>query len=263
MATHQQEQVAALKKWFGSRQKVAVAFSGGVDSSLLLFLGSQVLGPHCLGIFALSPLMSRYQIETARNFVRIHNLPLAERLFSPFELPGFSENRDDRCYICKKGLYGQMKGGLAPGWHLADGTNLDDNPAERPGFQAILELGIATPFLDCRIGKGEIREMSRALGLSTWDLPSDSCLATRIPRYSALTKEGLRQVEGAEEELRNLGFVGGRARLHDDTILLTFQQGDLERALMAEVRRNIEKRMRERGFSKFFLDLSERQGILP
>ncbi len=263
LTTPQQEQVAALKQWFGSRQKVAVAFSGGVDSSLLLFLGSQVLGPHCLGIFALSPLMSKYQLETARNFGRTHNLPLDEKAFSPFELPGFSENRDDRCYICKKGLYSKLQGGLAPGWHLADGTNLDDNPDDRPGFQAILELGIATPFLDCRIGKGQIRAMSRALGLSNWDLPSDSCLATRIPRYNALTQEGLRQVEGAEEALRNLGFAGGRARLHDDTILLTFQEGDLERASMAEVRINIEKRMRERGFSKFFLDLSERQGILP
>lgn len=109
------EYVFALEKWFAVKQKVAVAFSGGVDSSLLLFLGSRVLGSHCFGLFAQGLLISRHQVATAKDFAERHNLAYEERIFSPFHLSGFSENNNDRCYICKKGLYGNLK----PLWRLA------------------------------------------------------------------------------------------------------------------------------------------------
>ncbi len=260
---NQQELIIALEGWFAARQQVAVAFSGGVDSSLLFFLGSRVLGRNCRGLFAKTPLIASHQVASARDFAHQYNLALEERLFSPLRLPGFSENRSDRCYICKKGLYQDMKASLAPGWHLADGTNLDDDPDQRPGFQAIRELGVATPFLACKIGKKQIRQLSRALGLATWDKPSDSCLATRIPRDTFITTEGLQRVEDAEGVLRYLGFEGVRANLQDDNILLTFREGDLERATSPEMRSNIKEKMAKHCFSKVFLDLSERQVILP
>ncbi|MEN8256491.1 MAG: ATP-dependent sacrificial sulfur transferase LarE [Thermodesulfobacteriota bacterium] len=259
----QKELLSALEEWFSTKQKVAVAYSGGVDSSLLLFLGSKVLGRNCVGLFADSPLVARHQVEAAKSFAKQFGLVLEERIFSPLDLPGFSENKKNRCYICKKSLYHTLEKSLEPGWHLVDGTNLDDNPDERPGFQAIQELGVATPFLDCRINKKQIRDISRTLGLSSWNKPSDSCLATRIPRHCRLSREILQKVEDAEEILHNFGFDGVRAKLHGDEILLTFKEGDLERALILEVAKNIRKKMMGCSFSKVFLDLSERPGILP
>ncbi len=251
-----QSYVSALEKWFAAHKKVAVAFSGGVDSSLLLFLGTRVLGPHCLGLFAQTPLMSEYQVTGAQKFAGHHNLVYEERKFSPFHLPGFSENDSERCYICKKGLYEDLKASLAPGWHLADGTNVDDTSDDRPGFQAIGELKVATPYLVCGLGKREIRSISRALGLSTWNKPSDSCLATRIPRDTPITEHRLQQVEIAEAALRHLGFEGMRAQPKDDKILLTFKEGDLERALTPEMRKKIQKTLAGHSFSKVFIDLS-------
>lgn len=140
---------------------------------------------------------------------------------------------------------------------------MDDNPDDRPGFQAIRELDVATPYLACGIGKRMIREISRALGLSTWNKPSDSCLATRIPRHIFISEQALRQVEDVEAALRHLGFEGLRAHLQDDKILLTFKEGDLDRALIPEIRENIQKTLAGHSFSKVFLDLSERPGILP
>jgi uncharacterized protein len=252
-----------LEEWFATKEKVAVAFSGGVDSSLLFFVGSRVLSSNCRGFLAQSPLVASHQIQAARDFAGHYNLALEESEFSPFQLKGFADNNSDRCYICKKGLYEYFRTLLAPGWHLADGTNLDDNPDERPGFQALTELGIATPFLDCGINKKQIRDLSRSLGLSTWDKPSDSCLATRIPGHISLTGKGLQKVEDVEAALRALGFEGMRAHLQGDAILLTFREGDFERAATLEMRNNIQKKMTEFNFSKVFLDLSERPGILP
>ncbi len=258
-----QDHVSALEKWFATKEKVAVAFSGGVDSALLFFLGSRVLGPDCRGLFANSPLMSSHQLAAARDFSERYSLSLEVKSHSPFNLKGFSENNSDRCYICKKALYEDFIASLPPGWHLADGTNLDDSPDQRPGFQAIRELGVCTPFLGCGLGKREIREVSRFLGLPTWDRPSDSCLATRLLRHSVITEQDLHKVAEAEAVLRQLGFEGVRANLRDDLILLTFQEGDLGRAVGAEMRENIQKKLQEHSFSKVFLDLSERPGILP
>lgn len=257
------EIIIALEKWFAAKEKVAVAFSGGVDSSLLFFLGSRVLGSRCKGFFANTPLLAGHQVAGAVDFADHHNLSLEERLFSPLNIPGFSENKSDRCYICKKGLYQNLQASLSTGWSLVDGTNIDDDPDQRPGSKAIVELKVATPFLDCGVGKRDIRKVSQILGLSTWNKPSDSCLATRIPQNTYISRQALQSVENAEADLRSLGFEGMRANIHGDTVLLTFNEGDLERALTPELRRIIQKKMAARCFLKVFLDLSERPGILP
>ena len=263
LSKKQQEILTSLEKWFAGKKKAAIAFSGGVDSSLLFFIGNRVLGSNCIGVFAKSPVVADYQLASAQEFAENYNLNLEIKAFLPFDLPGFADNSPERCYICKRALYTQLKNSLAPGWLLVDGTNLDDNVNDRPGFQAIRELDIATPYLNCSINKAQIRDLSKALDLSSWDKPSDSCLATRIPKGAIINEDDLKKVASAEADLRSLGFEGARAMPYGDKILLTFKQGDLERALMPEVRKNIEKKLLEGSFSKVFLDLSEREGILP
>ncbi len=258
-----EELVSVLEGWFKARQKVAVAFSGGVDSSLLFFVGNKVLDRNCKGVFAKSPLMAQHQIHNVRSFCEQFGLALDEINFLPLDIPGYSENKKDRCYICKKAIYSLINESLGPSWQLVDGTNLDDNPDKRPGFKAIKELNVATPYLDCRINKKQIRDMSFALGLPTWNKPSDSCLATRIKWPNPISEDLLQKVEAVEAILHNMGFDGVRAKLYGDAVCLTFNEGDLERALILEVRKNIKKKLAECSFFKVFLDLSERRGILP
>lgn len=264
LPVHLHRPYQALQQWFIARQQVAVAFSGGVDSSLLFYLGSQFLGNvRCCGVFVNSVLIARQQAAFARQFATEHHLKLVERRHQPFAVAGFADNDAERCYLCKSAIYQDLAQELGRTWLLVDGTNVDDDHASRPGFRAIEELAVLTPYLDCSIGKQEIRAMSKALGLATWNRPSDSCLATRIARGRPLTAELLRVVEAAEDTLHGLGFAGMRATPVDQTLHLTVKEGDFDKFLVSEVRNNIQKKMRSLGFSKVFLDLSERPGILP
>lgn len=264
LPVHLQRPYEALQQWFTARQQVAVAFSGGVDSSLLFYLGSRFLGKaHCRGVFVNSVLIARQQAVFARQFATEHDLNLVEGRHRPFAVAGFTDNGAERCYLCKSAIYQDLSQELGQACLLVDGTNMDDDHASRPGFKALAELAVATPYLHCHIGKQEIRALSKALGLATWDRPSDSCLATRIPRGRPITAELLHTVEATEDALHGLGLTGMRATPVDQTLHLTVKEGDLDKFLVSEVRNNIQKKMRSLGFSKVFLDLSERPGILP
>jgi uncharacterized protein len=196
----------------------AVAYSGGVDSALLLKVAVDELGDGALAITAVSPSYPRRDLERARELAR--SMGARQVLLETREMdrPGYRANGLDRCYFCKKELF-QAVGAEARRRGLqwvAYGANQDDMGDFRPGMEAAREAGARAPLLEAGMGKTAIRTLSRALGLPVWDRPAKACLSSRFPFGSPITEEGLRQVEQAEDVLEDLGFGQLRVRYHGD-----------------------------------------------
>jgi uncharacterized protein len=201
---------------------VLVAFSGGVDSACLAVCAHRVLGARALAVTADSPSLADLQRRTARDIAA--RFGFAHRIISTHEMddPLYRRNATDRCYYCKAELFRQL-GPLAAreGFrHVAYGLIADDLSDFRPGRRAAEEAGVRSPLAEAGLGKEDVRALSRAMGLPTWDAPSAPCLASRLPYGPAVTDEILRQVEAAESALRELGFrelrvrhLGPRARV--------------------------------------------------
>mgnify|MGYP001502945328 CR=1 FL=1 len=197
-------------------QSVSVGFSGGADSALLLAAAKEALGGRVLALTAVTPYMVRQEIAGA--------LALAAQLGVRHELvempmpEGMDDNPPDRCYLCKHALYTRLiavaqEHGFSP---VLDGSNLDDLRDYRPGLRALGELGVTSPFLECGIGKEDVRRLARALGLPTWRKPTNTCLLTRLPFGRRVTMEDLQRIEEAERLLIDRGYDWVRVRCHGD-----------------------------------------------
>jgi uncharacterized protein len=197
-------------------EAVTVAFSGGADSALLLAAAQAALGDRVLALTAVTPYMVRQEIAAA--------LALAAHLRVRHELvempmpQGIEDNPPDRCYLCKRALYTRIiavaeAAGFAP---VLDGSNVDDLRDYRPGLRALGELGVESPFLGCGIGKADVRRIARALGLRTWQKPTNTCLLTRLPFGRRISMEGLQRIEEAERLLLDRGYDWVRVRAHGD-----------------------------------------------
>lgn len=197
-------------------EAVTVAFSGGADSALLLAAAQAALGDRVLALTAVTPYMVRQEIAAA--------LALATQLGVRHELveipmpQGIEDNPPDRCYLCKRALYTRIiavaeAAGFAP---VLDGSNVDDLRDYRPGLRALGELGVESPFLGCDIGKADVRRIAHALGLSTWQKPTNTCLLTRLPFGRRISMEGLQRIEEAERLLLDRGYDWVRVRAHGD-----------------------------------------------
>ncbi|WP_417908900.1 TIGR00268 family protein [Candidatus Electronema sp. PJ] len=249
--------------------KVGIAFSGGVDSSFLLRAVIDTLGAdNVLVLHARSCLQSKAEQEQAVSWLKQQGFP-AVRLriidLQPLEWEDFIANPPDRCYLCKRRIYSRFLELLVAEESvevLLDGTNLDDlqqGEQGRPGLQAVVELGVRTPLADCCLSKAEIREVSRELGLETWNQPSGSCLATRIPQGMKITAERLAQIAALEEAAAECGFQGCRVRLLDETkVCLQLCQEDLDRFCLPALRQAVCDLLNSRGAGKIFLDLDGR-----
>ena len=235
---------------------VCVAFSGGVDSSLVLAAAARALGPARVVAFtAVSATYLPEELQTARDLAAGLGLRHVVVETHEFDDPAFTGNPRERCYFCKRELVAEMarvaaETGCAA---LVDGANLDDLGDHRPGMRATAERGVAHPLLAVGIGKDEVRRVSRELGLATWDAPQQACLASRIPYGEPITVEKLTAIAAAERVLHELGFRQCRVRHHGSVARVEVESDDLGRAL--EAREAIARRLRGLGFTYVTLDL--------
>lgn len=234
---------------------VLVAYSGGVDSTLIAVAAHAVLGDDCLAVLSISDTLPGGEAESARQTAQDLGLRLHEVDTHELTDPRFRSNPVDRCYYCKLELFGMLRAvadarGLK---HIADGSNADDLSQHRPGRRAGLEYGVVTPLQDAGMNKDDVREVSRMLGLPTWDRPSMACLASRFPYGDEITEEALERVTTAEESVRSLGLRQFRVRSHGNVARLEVDPGEMQRAW--EMRERIVDALHAAGFAYVAQDL--------
>lgn len=239
-------------------ERVLVAFSGGVDSTLLLKAAADVLGDRVLAVTALSATTPDHERRDAANFTRSMGVDHLEIASHELTLPAFIENPPDKCYICKKSRFGELvrlASEKAIPW-VVDGANIDDDGDYRPGSRAARELGVRSPLREAGMTKAEIRQLSRLLELPTWNKPSYACLASRIPYGHSITPEKLKQVDAGEAFIRGLGISWQvRIRHEEDTARIEVETEAIARFMDNDVRQQIVSRLRALGFRFVALDL--------
>jgi uncharacterized protein len=236
-----------------------VAFSGGVDSSYLLWAAARALGPaRVQAVIGVSPSVPKVQVEQAGRVARDLAIPLSRLETRELDDDRYRANRGDRCYFCKDTLFAALGRVAVPeGWALLDGTNKDDLDGHRPGHLAARERRVMSPLAELGFRKSAIRRLSRLAGLPTADLPSSPCLASRFPAGVEVTADGLARVEAAEEALRELGFTEFRVRHHGDLARVELLAGDVPRLLDPAIRALIATRLRAAGYRFVTVDLEE------
>jgi uncharacterized protein len=234
-----------------------VAFSGGVDSTFLLAMAHQVLGDRVVAATASSITYPSREREEAVIFASERGIQHIVFSSDEASLPEFISNEPDRCYHCKKYLCQRLikiadEKGLA---YVAHAANVDDLKDYRPGLKAAEEMGIISPLMDARLSKGEIRLLSKEMGLSTWDKPAMACLASRIPYGSPITSEKLKMVNDAEEFLSSNGFKQFRVRHHGPVARIEVDSSDMAKITESGFRQSLVAELRRIGFLHIAVDL--------
>jgi pyridinium-3,5-biscarboxylic acid mononucleotide sulfurtransferase len=236
---------------------VVVAFSAGVDSTLLVALAREVLGREkVLAAIGISPSLPERERLAARDLAARIDVELVEVPTGEMNDPDYVANPPDRCYFCKRDLFTKLKV-IADGRQfaaLASGANADDTGDFRPGLKACAELGVRSPLLEAGLTKDDIREASRRMNLPTWNKPARACLASRVPYGSAITAQTILRIERAEYVLQDLGFAQCRVRDHVTIARIEVPEADIERVLAQ--RAVIRKAFRELGYPYVTLDLA-------
>jgi uncharacterized protein len=238
--------------------RVAVAFSGGVDSALLLRLCADALGvENVLALTAVTELNPARELNAARQISALCGVRLLEVPINALAVKEVRENPRDRCYHCKRAIFGTLKAvAVREGYPaLLDGSNASDRGDYRPGKRAAIELGVVSPFDQADITKDEIRAKSQELGLPNWGAPAAACMASRIPYGTELTEDALRRVEKAEDALIALGFAGCRVRLHGNVARIEASRADISRLADYETREALLAEIKPFGFEFIALDL--------
>lgn len=252
-----QEKADRLRRILRGYRALIVAYSGGVDSTLLLFLAHAELGSNVLAVTARSPIHPARELRLATEFTATRGI--RHEIIDSREIhqPDFLANPSERCYFCKKTLLGDLieLGRRIGIQHVAHGANVDDFSDFRPGSRAAGEMGIAAPLVEAGLTKADIRRLSRRMGLPNWNKPSMACLASRIPYGTPITTEALKMVDAAEEFILSLGFGTVRVRHHGDIARIELASGDCERMIATETRAAVVSQLHELGFRYVALDL--------
>ena len=246
-----------LEQFFALHPKAAIAFSGGVDSALLLYEAVR-LGAQVKAYYAVTAFQPQFELEDARRLAQQLQVPVQLVAVDVLSLEEVAKNPSDRCYHCKKALFGAiLQAARADGFDLLlDGTNASDDAADRPGMRALEELQVLSPLRLCGLTKEQIRRRSAEAGLFTHDKPAYACLATRIPTGETITREKLARTEAAENLLHSFGFRDFRVRSRDAAALLQVREEDI--GLVMEHRQEILNDLKQ-AYAGVMLDLEVRK----
>ena len=246
-----------LKDYIRGLGSLAVGFSGGVDSTLLLFVAHEVLGDRAIAATSRAVFVPEREAGEAEDFCRKHGIKQFICRVNPLEIESCKYNHPDRCYHCKRMIFSEIiriakENGIE---YVAEGSNMDDLGDYRPGLKAVEELKVTSPLRMAGLSKAEIRLLSKELGLPTWSKPAYACLASRFVYGEEITKEKLQMIDLAEQFLIENGFLQERVRLHGNLARIEVPEEDIPRLSSEAMRKAVYERFREIGFTYVSMDL--------
>ncbi len=244
-----------LINYLKNLERVAVAFSGGVDSTFLLSAAREALSDNVVAFTVRSPYIPDWEIKEARQIA--NKLSAKHMVFETEISDSILDNPENRCYLCKKYIFTRLvsEAGKLNINYVIEGTNSDDTGDFRPGIQALRELGIKSPLLENNITKEDVRYFSRLLNLETWDKPAYACLLTRIPYNNRIRREELRRIENAEVFLMTLGFKGVRVRSHNNLARIELNKDRIAEIFKNSTRDKIVNKFKDIGYTYITIDI--------
>jgi pyridinium-3,5-biscarboxylic acid mononucleotide sulfurtransferase len=252
-----QHKLDRLRTILTEMDSVVVAYSGGIDSTVVFKVAHEQLHDKAIGITAVSPTFPLIELEAAERVAREIGARYETVQTDQLVHDDFVKNDANRCFHCKTDLY-QLLGTLRPtrgAKYVVDGTNLDDLGDDRPGIKAAREWGVRSPLVEAELSKADIRILAKELGLSNWDKPAAACLSSRIPRGNMITLEKLNRVEEAENVLHHEGFRHFRVRNHGEIARIEVAKDELPRLMESERGARISTKLKELGFKFVTVDL--------
>ncbi|MFT9498055.1 MULTISPECIES: ATP-dependent sacrificial sulfur transferase LarE [Thermotaleaceae] len=252
-----QDKLNTLQSNIKDMGSLAVAFSGGVDSTFLLKVARDVLGDNVIAVTACSSTYPEREFKEASDFAKKLGVKHIVIISEELDIEGFAENPVNRCYFCKHELFSKIKNvakehGIE---YIADGSNVDDLGDYRPGLKAVNELGVVSPLKDAKLTKDDIRHFSKEMGLPTWDKPAFACLSSRFPYGHKITKEKLNMIDKAEQYLLDLGFKQVRVRYHEDIARIEVSPNERNKFFNEQLLDKVYEMFKQIGFKYTTLDL--------